>query len=161
MFIRTRHVITFCPWTHIFFILFIYISICYYSVVLDMWKLTWAATKGANLSMRAPWLQSTWLYCPLDQTSRGSSSKIRKKSTSGEGIMVDTVSWEPEGRWCWVEMFRWEPEGRYRCTKSMAIAPFWLSTDEIRTSIIHENRSTIRKHNSLSWLTWIIRSVYQ
>ena len=26
-------------------------------------------------------------------------------------------------------MFRWEPEGRYCCTKSMAIAPFWLSTD--------------------------------
>ena len=24
----------------------------------------------------------------------------------------------------------WEPEGRYCCTKSMAIMPFWLSTDE-------------------------------
>ena len=26
-------------------------------------------------------------------------------------------------------MFRWEPEGRYRCNKSMAIAPFWFSTE--------------------------------
>ena len=25
----------------------------------------------------------------------------------------------------------WEPEGRYCCTKSMAITPFWLSTDDM------------------------------
>ena len=25
----------------------------------------------------------------------------------------------------------WEPEGRYCCTKSMAITPFWLSTDDV------------------------------
>ena len=25
----------------------------------------------------------------------------------------------------------WEPEGRYCCSKSMAITPFWLSTDDI------------------------------
>ena len=29
----------------------------------------------------------------------------------------------------------WEPEGRYCCTKSMAITPFWLSTDDILTQI--------------------------
>ena len=26
------------------------------------------------------------------------------------------------------DQLQWEPEGRYRCTKSMARAPFWLST---------------------------------
>ena len=26
-------------------------------------------------------------------------------------------------------MFHWEPEGRYHCTKSMATAPFWFSTE--------------------------------
>ena len=26
-------------------------------------------------------------------------------------------------------MFCWEPEGRYRCTESMATAPFWFSTE--------------------------------
>ena len=25
----------------------------------------------------------------------------------------------------------WEPEGRYRCTKSMAIVPFWFSVDDM------------------------------
>ena len=39
------------------------------------------------------------------------------------------VSWEPEGRWRFRKMFRWEPEGCYCCTKSMVIAPFWLSTE--------------------------------
>ena len=28
-------------------------------------------------------------------------------------------------------MFRGEPEGCYRCTKSMAIAPFWFSTEHL------------------------------
>ena len=32
-------------------------------------------------------------------------------------------------------MFRWEPEGRYRCTKSMAIAPFWFSTEHLWSAI--------------------------
>ena len=27
------------------------------------------------------------------------------------------------------KMFHWEPEGRYCCTNSMAIAPFWFSTE--------------------------------
>ena len=35
----------------------------------------------------------------------------------------------PEGRYCSSKMFRWEPEGHYCCTKSMAIAPFWFSTN--------------------------------
>ena len=34
------------------------------------------------------------------------------------------VSWVPEGRCQYSEMFHWEPEGHYRCTLSMAIAPF-------------------------------------
>ena len=29
------------------------------------------------------------------------------------------------------KMFCWELEGRYRCTKSMAIAPFWFSTKHL------------------------------
>ena len=29
------------------------------------------------------------------------------------------------------QLFRREPEGRYRCTKSMAIAPFWFSTEHL------------------------------
>ena len=33
------------------------------------------------------------------------------------------------------KVFRWEPEGRYCCTKSMAIAPFWLSTEHLWTAI--------------------------
>ena len=33
-------------------------------------------------------------------------------------------------------MFRWEPEGRYRWTKSMAIAPFWFSTEHCWTALM-------------------------
>ena len=46
-----------------------------------------------------------------------------------------TVSSEPEGPYCSSKMFRWEPEGRYRWTKSMAIAPFWFSTEHRWTAI--------------------------
>ena len=35
-----------------------------------------------------------------------------------------------------VYIVSWEPEGRYRCTKSMAIAPFWFSTEHIWSSIV-------------------------
>ena len=45
------------------------------------------------------------------------------------------VRWEPEGRYSSSEMFRWEPEGRYCCTKSMAIAPFWFSTEHLWSAI--------------------------
>ena len=41
---------------------------------------------------------------------------------------LSIVSWEPEGH-CSSKMFRWEPEGHYHCTKWMAIAPFWFSTE--------------------------------
>ena len=46
-------------------------------------------------------------------------------------LLHNIVSWEPEGRWHCVTMFRWEPEGHYRCTKSMEIALFWFSADDI------------------------------
>ena len=39
------------------------------------------------------------------------------------------VSWGPEGRCQYSKMFSWELEGRYRCTKSLAIVPFWLSME--------------------------------
>ena len=44
--------------------------------------------------------------------------------------------WEPEGRYQYSKMFYQEPEGRYCCTKSMVIAPFWLSTDDVLTAIL-------------------------
>ena len=51
------------------------------------------------------------------------------------------VSWEPEGHYQYWKMFHWEPEGRCRCTKSMAIVPFWLSTDHMQLwqNIIQSN----------------------
>ena len=47
----------------------------------------------------------------------------------------DMVSWEPEGHYHYSTMFCWEPEGGYRCTKSMAIAPFWFSTVHLLNSV--------------------------
>ena len=44
-------------------------------------------------------------------------------------ISYNTASWDPEGRYHYSKMFHWEPEGHYHCTKSMAIAPFWFSTE--------------------------------
>ena len=46
------------------------------------------------------------------------------------------VSWEPEGRYCSSNLSRWEPERRYRCTKSIAIAPFWFSMEHLWTAIM-------------------------
>ena len=37
--------------------------------------------------------------------------------------------------WTLFKMFRWELEGRYRCTKFMAIAPFWFSTKRHWTAL--------------------------
>ena len=34
------------------------------------------------------------------------------------------------------DIITWEPEGRYCCTKSMAIMPFWLSTDKLCTILL-------------------------
>ena len=50
-------------------------------------------------------------------------------------VNVHIVSWEPEGHYCSSKMFRWEPEGGYCCTKSMAIVPFWFSTEHLWSSI--------------------------
>ena len=33
-------------------------------------------------------------------------------------------------------MFYWEPDGRYCCTKSMALAPFWFSTEHSWTGLM-------------------------
>ena len=68
------------------------------------------------------------------------------------------VSWEPEGHYCSSKMFHWEPEGCYRCTKSMVITPFWLSTDDLN---IRTSRFTVAVTPSLkrlaSWLTkWVV-----
>ena len=46
------------------------------------------------------------------------------------------VSWEPEGHYCSSNLSRWEPERRYRCTKSIAIAPFWFSMEHLWTAIM-------------------------
>ena len=45
------------------------------------------------------------------------------------------VSCELEGCYHYTTLFRWEPEGRYRCTKSMAMAPFWFSTEHRWTAL--------------------------
>ena len=46
-----------------------------------------------------------------------------------------TVTWEPERRYQYSKMFHvlkiWEPEGCYRCTMSMAITPIWFSTEHL------------------------------
>ena len=39
------------------------------------------------------------------------------------------VCWEAEGCYHYSTMFCWEPEALYHCTKSMAIVPFWFSTE--------------------------------
>ena len=49
----------------------------------------------------------------------------------GENIDI----WEPEGRFHYSMMFHWEPEGHNCCTKSVAIAPFWFSTEHRLTSL--------------------------
>ena len=36
---------------------------------------------------------------------------------------------------CRLHIVSWEPEGRYCCTKSMAIAPFWFSTEHLWAAI--------------------------
>ena len=46
-------------------------------------------------------------------------------------VYVHIVSWEAEGRYQYSKMFRWEPEGRYCRAKSMAIALFWIWTEQI------------------------------
>ena len=58
------------------------------------------------------------------------------------------VSWEPEGRYCSSKIFRWEPEGRYCCTKSMAIAPFWFSVDDIKREAMPNINTS---HKSARW----------
>ena len=71
-----------------------------------------------------------------DMEGEGQGGKEKKgnggANTVGGG---DIVSWEREGRYCSAKMFRWEPEGCYRCTKSMAKAPFWFSTEHLWTAI--------------------------
>ena len=44
---------------------------------------------------------------------------------------VQFASWEPEGRYQYSKMFRWDTEGCYCCTKSMAVTPFWFSTEQL------------------------------
>ena len=39
-------------------------------------------------------------------------------------------------KWQWkLDIVSWEQEGRYRCTKSMAIAPFWFSMEHLWSAI--------------------------
>ena len=49
---------------------------------------------------------------------------------------VQIVSREPEGRYQHSIIFHWEPEGRYRCTKSVAILPFWCSVEHLWTALM-------------------------
>ena len=49
---------------------------------------------------------------------------------------VNTVIWEPEGRYCRPKMFHWDPEERYCHTLCTVIAPFWFSTEHLWTAIM-------------------------
>ena len=62
----------------------------------------------------------TYMYTNIEEHQNISTFLFHKE---------EYVGWEPEGRYCSSKMFRWEPEGRYRCTKSMAIVPFWFSME--------------------------------
>ena len=42
------------------------------------------------------------------------------------GTLSHIVTWKPEGRYNYSTIFHSEPEGWYRCTKSLAIVPFWF-----------------------------------
>ena len=67
------------------------------------------------------------------------------------------VSWEPEGRYQYSKMFPWEPEGRYCCTMSMAIAPFWFSTEYLWKVIAPFWLSTddMPSFWRMLWLAWL------
>ena len=56
-------------------------------------------------------------------TSRERSAYITSSVESQKGVIAAQ------------RCFRWEPEGRYCCTKSMAIAPFWFSTEHCWSAI--------------------------
>ena len=68
-------------------------------------------------------------------------------------ISLFFVSWEPEGRYCSSKMFRWEQEGLYRCTKSIAITPFWFSTEHCWSAITPFWLSTDDLSSSTNLLT--------
>ena len=58
-----------------------------------------------------------------------------KRDSEGYPSIKKSViaSWEPEGHYHYSMMFHWEPTGHYpKCTKSMAIAPFWFRADDMQ-----------------------------
>ena len=71
------------------------------------------------------------MYCQLYTDWYMSCKKIRESeyivSWEPEGHYHYSTKflWEPEGRYHFPTKLTWEPQGRYRCTKCLAIAPFW------------------------------------
>ena len=64
------------------------------------------------------------------------------------------VIWDPEGGYQYSKMFHWETEGRYySCTKSMAIAPIWFSTEHLWIVIAPFWLSTDKIQ---FWSSWVI-----
>ena len=66
-------------------------------------------------------LESKWRGTEIEN----SASILTSEIYMSEAICRRFFFWELE---CW-QIVSWEPEGRYCCTKSMAIAPFWFSTE--------------------------------
>ena len=53
-------------------------------------------------------------------------------------------------RWCSSKVFCWEPEGHNRCTKSMALTPFWLSANELYIHL------SVQGH---CWKNWVYKFI--
>ena len=70
------------------------------------------------------------------------------------------IRWKPEGCYEYSKKFRCEPEGRYRCTKSMAIAPFWFSMEYLWIVIAPFRLSTDNMY-SFSQTMWQTLSTLQ
>ena len=70
---------------------------------------------------------------PSGETMNPWSKQFTSTHVFTEMVYLHIVNWEPEGRYCRSKMFHWEPEGRYCHWLCTAIAPFWLSTDDMRS----------------------------
>ena len=71
-------------------------------------------------------------------------------------------SWEPRGRHHQLSvMFPWEQKGSYRCTKSMAIAPFWFSMEHQWTALtpFWFSADDITNNNLLKYSNVILKSI--
>ena len=83
---------------------------------------------------RCKWERSIWKCCLSRLFNRWSGAENRQLRARRVLMLFKH------------NVFRWEPEGRYRCTKSMAIAPFWFS---------NFNGTSLKSVNVLLVLSWV------